>query len=1273
MATVAYGDLDQKEVLVRGAEHAANGLAGLAVSLGYFEAGGRRRASLFPSQGSANDAARNRVVEVSGLLCRLVAQLSYWLLTDAIPFDNDPDTVKAPTTRAAQAARNTHEDSYVQGAHKAAGVAAAFSGVYRAGEGGASLLEYSEQNTARVFDLVSTAEDLFRDLADSDGSLGPAAMQALNYILHWAKNVVSYCQEVMGYANVLRVSPRDGPVAIGSRGPASANKDAPSPRSAPHDEWPTNADHWSEFRAFANGQPLHLHEQRQQGTSYVDHEGRHRASMGRGSSISPKTLHRLSVADVSPHRRRSSSLQVSTLSPSDAGSSVHSPEPAAPESSLKSARPCAQQDPTREPSTVPASASNDKGIAPLQNTNSVDHHEPPASSPGPHSARPSANSQTSSNVPVHASNGVKDEVLQTTVLIGNRAPPVNMPRGAPHASTEPPANSLSAGNDTQGDAAPARKAGAGGSRGARASLEPDQRPQRAPAAAAPASKTDAKHAAPQPPRQPAGTLRIQPSRGPGVPATKPQSLGQLSSVGASDPGRNPHYPAWAVPLPKCVTFAPRGTDAPARPAAPAAHASSRAQKQHTQTLLPMTESKMQELFRQYDPEGVGWISRTDMRDIWEYSDAPGIPQSANKLEEIMKKYCRNTGIVSYDEYSLIMFKLFSIPTVPRTRVPTTKPQSLGQLSSVGASYPGRNPHHQAWAVPLPKCVTFAPRGADASARPAAPAAHASSRAQKQYTQTLPMTESKMQELFRQYDPEGVGWISRTDMRDIWEYSDAAGIPQSANKLEEIMKKYCRNTGFVSYGEYDHPPPLGRRAATWLLTMPHGFRDLRDEMARLNTEVQIMATQRSLHDELAYDSPYRQSAPVSPQAHYSLSPQHHAGSFESTLSVTLPPGHPPGQPLIVGAPDGRQFTVIPPVLPPGSHFLVQVPERAALPIVRPVEDLSQITTASTVAHSMADRHIQTPLGVDLAEEVRSLQKENSRLSMRVEGLEEHRHRVRERRAQADAAEKSQDPLPSSREPDDSKKPQERDRDRAESEGYRERDREESQRELSPSRASYRRSRRSGRWDEHKPQASSYSPSHSEGRLNSPDGDRVYFMVRVSGSDQPHQCNLYPDEPLRNLLAQLPTQSEQGVLCTMNDKVLEDWRAAEEYDFHANRTVHLKYRLPMPARRAESGALSASGRSSRSSNPGSLARQRSGSYKRTNSQRAPVKQPPTLLETSIRGSRVPEPTPRVIPYEELKRSSSHHRQPSNKHLFHKEPVFKEAVPGSPGSTRYKVQFA
>eukprot|EP01062_Namystynia_karyoxenos_P022782 TRINITY_DN18755_c0_g1_i2.p1 TRINITY_DN18755_c0_g1~~TRINITY_DN18755_c0_g1_i2.p1 ORF type:complete len:506 (+),score=110.10 TRINITY_DN18755_c0_g1_i2:73-1518(+) len=117
----------------------------------------------------------------TGLLLRVAGQLAYWLLTDAIPLRNDPHHAHLPK-------RDPRADCYVAAAHSAAGLAAACSGTYRAGESGPSLLDYSTEALARVDGLLRAAK---RQLArrPPHGDAG----DVLRCVLDWSAAVSSYC------------------------------------------------------------------------------------------------------------------------------------------------------------------------------------------------------------------------------------------------------------------------------------------------------------------------------------------------------------------------------------------------------------------------------------------------------------------------------------------------------------------------------------------------------------------------------------------------------------------------------------------------------------------------------------------------------------------------------------------------------------------------------------------------------------------------------------------------------------------------------------------------------------------------------------------------------------------------------------------------------------------------------------------------------------------------------------------------------------------------
>ena len=75
---------------------------------------------------------------------------------------------------------------------------------------------------------------------------------------------------------------------------------------------------------------------------------------------------------------------------------------------------------------------------------------------------------------------------------------------------------------------------------------------------------------------------------------------------------------------------------------------------------PITERGLQMQFLQYDPEGRGWITKQDVVEIWEGSEVASLPQSRQKLDDAFKKFSMESDRVSYDEYTIIMFKLFNL-------------------------------------------------------------------------------------------------------------------------------------------------------------------------------------------------------------------------------------------------------------------------------------------------------------------------------------------------------------------------------------------------------------------------------------------------------------------------------------------------------------------------------------------------------------------------------------------------------------------------------------
>ena len=75
---------------------------------------------------------------------------------------------------------------------------------------------------------------------------------------------------------------------------------------------------------------------------------------------------------------------------------------------------------------------------------------------------------------------------------------------------------------------------------------------------------------------------------------------------------------------------------------------------------PVSERDLQLLFHRHDPEGSGWIRRESMQAIWEESHLSALPNSDKNLKDALEKYSANTDKVSYDEFAIIMFKLFNL-------------------------------------------------------------------------------------------------------------------------------------------------------------------------------------------------------------------------------------------------------------------------------------------------------------------------------------------------------------------------------------------------------------------------------------------------------------------------------------------------------------------------------------------------------------------------------------------------------------------------------------
>eukprot|EP01060_Flectonema_neradi_P007714 TRINITY_DN15420_c0_g1_i1.p1 TRINITY_DN15420_c0_g1~~TRINITY_DN15420_c0_g1_i1.p1 ORF type:complete len:378 (+),score=88.05 TRINITY_DN15420_c0_g1_i1:87-1220(+) len=372
---------DLLEKYTKGAEAAAHSLSGIAVSKGYFTDGNKELLLPF-----ADDEGCSDVQSVSGLLCRIVGQLSYWVLTDAIP---DPDKQKE-SADPPKVIDYQKEDIYIESAHQASGLAAAFSGTVRAGEGGDSLLNYNNENVRRMHSLLSQASESLAQLKQNKPTESDRT-DALHCLLQWCENILDYATELT-------------PEAVSVMG-----LDKASPRTIK------------------------------------------RASIIRTEASPQRTGRKISWGEVNENDQQNE--------------------------------------------TTPTRPTTSMGISP-----------PPWAVPIP---RP----QTAT--PGHGSSGLSPTAPAVDTLINN-SPLVPPPRAVP----SPPSTSTSS--------------------------------------------------------------------------------------------------------------------------------------------LPATEQKLKHLFCQYDTEGLGWITRQDMRDIWEDMDVVGLPQYRDRLEDTLSKYSSHNGRVSYDEYCIVMLKLMSL-------------------------------------------------------------------------------------------------------------------------------------------------------------------------------------------------------------------------------------------------------------------------------------------------------------------------------------------------------------------------------------------------------------------------------------------------------------------------------------------------------------------------------------------------------------------------------------------------------------------------------------
>eukprot|EP01007_Sphenomonas_quadrangularis_P001235 NODE_2150_length_666_cov_162.529984_g1813_i0.p1 GENE.NODE_2150_length_666_cov_162.529984_g1813_i0~~NODE_2150_length_666_cov_162.529984_g1813_i0.p1 ORF type:complete len:103 (-),score=17.87 NODE_2150_length_666_cov_162.529984_g1813_i0:276-584(-) len=74
--------------------------------------------------------------------------------------------------------------------------------------------------------------------------------------------------------------------------------------------------------------------------------------------------------------------------------------------------------------------------------------------------------------------------------------------------------------------------------------------------------------------------------------------------------------------------------------------------------LPVTETRLRELFDQYDTNGNGFIDENEMKNIYKSFENFGVETSEDEVHSIVSKYSvRKDGKVTFDQFCVIMLSL----------------------------------------------------------------------------------------------------------------------------------------------------------------------------------------------------------------------------------------------------------------------------------------------------------------------------------------------------------------------------------------------------------------------------------------------------------------------------------------------------------------------------------------------------------------------------------------------------------------------------------------
>eukprot|EP01063_Lacrimia_lanifica_P038220 TRINITY_DN805_c0_g3_i1.p2 TRINITY_DN805_c0_g3~~TRINITY_DN805_c0_g3_i1.p2 ORF type:complete len:130 (+),score=59.26 TRINITY_DN805_c0_g3_i1:60-392(+) len=75
--------------------------------------------------------------------------------------------------------------------------------------------------------------------------------------------------------------------------------------------------------------------------------------------------------------------------------------------------------------------------------------------------------------------------------------------------------------------------------------------------------------------------------------------------------------------------------------------------------LPVTESRLREMFNMYDTDGSGYLSREEVRKLYEEFDNFGVTYSDREIDAIIAKYAIgvNDGKVDFEEFCCIVLSI----------------------------------------------------------------------------------------------------------------------------------------------------------------------------------------------------------------------------------------------------------------------------------------------------------------------------------------------------------------------------------------------------------------------------------------------------------------------------------------------------------------------------------------------------------------------------------------------------------------------------------------